>query len=481
MLRKYVFRQCIRNNYKFDSHLVANIPREIVQWTKCQEEIFSNFFSSKNFPDILLQSNTGSGKTLAYLLPAIHKQLEDEEKGKLLIIVPTRELAIQIGQVVDLLIKNLDRSGSVLCGNQIPNNWDTSDIIVATPGALLRGLSTTSLPSRIATIVMDEFDRLFDFGFIPQIEEILSSSKNCSANIILVSATVPREVQMIANRLLRPGAWKLINTNSPILPKNISHKLMIYSPKYFYQNFWKLINDKKQSKGMVIFPTTKSLLFFYAVTNGRATSGGTTSDQKFLALHGRMGHEKRMSIASKYRQHSNCILFTTDLFARGLDVPDTEFVVNIGMSGVDDAVEQYIHRSGRTGRNSSTIGESILMVGDQLDSSSPNMRKIKDIVGNFTTTLDDSNMEQDGLPGRLCPIDPIHPSYKYIRHLSTKCLESLLLWHMERRANGMDRTVLAKSVIDMVRSAGVPQPYVSSTVAKKLRLDTVPGLLVIHK
>ena len=473
VMLRVISRICNRFDPRFSQRLLGNLPPTIDKWTTCQSKIFDALMTPKlvKFPDVVLQSYTGSGKSLAYLLPLLEKHFMTDLRARapqILVLVPTRELAFQVGQVVSDLLNNIadSKSFTTLCGSQIPSNWTESVLVVATPGALLRAIDETDSPlSKIQSIVLDEFDRLFDFGFIPQIEKILSQT-NRDANLMLVSATVPRDVQVLANRLVRPDAVTVLGESHISVPPQIAHTILRYDPLQFFPALIQVLNERKNQKGLVIFPTTKSLLYFYAIAK--------TVYPNLLALHGRMGHEKRQIVASKYRHAiKGTCLFATDVISRGLDFPDLDFVINIGLSGVDNPIEQYIHRSGRTGRNSNTSGESILMVGIDLDSDSKNVKSLMEKLPIFS---------EQNLP-TLAPIpyvDPANPVYKYARHLSTKCLESLLLWHVER-TRGKDKITIAKSVIDMVRSAGLPQPYVSHQVATKLALDRIPGLLLLKR
>jgi superfamily II DNA/RNA helicase len=471
-MQRQIIRQCHRFvDPRFSRHLLANLPPHVTQWTNCQETLFrelGNRPPSHSPPDIILQSFTGSGKTFAYLLPLIDKHiLKDDQYAspKILVIVPTRELAYQIGEVACNLVSGFSSFSSVMCGSHIPSDWSKSSILISTPGALLRATeSHHSLPT-IQTVVMDEFDRLFDFGFISQIEQILSRI-NPLANLVLVSATIPTDVRLLAERLVRPGALVVVDPSAS--PPQLTHSLVEYEPINFFATLRNVL--AVEGKKLVIFPTTKSLLFFYAAMKIEL--------KNVSALHGRMGHEKRKYIVANYRQGTNSCLFTTDVAARGLDFPDIQTVVHIGFSGVENPIEQYIHRSGRTGRGSESSGESVLMVGTDLDSKSTAMKNLMTKIGHMTKR---SFSPSDPATAVISTTDP---TYKYLRHLSTKCVESLLLWHLERRkrfGSSVDKTVVAKSVIDMVRSAGLPQPYVSSKVAKKLGLDTIPGLLLIRK
>jgi superfamily II DNA/RNA helicase len=416
---------------------------------------------------MILQSRTGNGKTIAYLLPLINRFFDPNTIGftRVVVIVPTRELAIQVSTVAKNLMINMNGQVVTLCGPPKAEIDTHSQLIVATPGALINSFTTNQNMHEVNAIVLDEFDRLFDFGFVSQIEKILGQFRQKNFPLFLISATIPKDIEIVANRILRPGFVRIVSDDVKAMPCKLKSRIVEYEPRQFFSYLVQILNNRKDQKGIVIFPTTRSMLFYYTIAKD------VLSTTPLACLHGRMCHEKRVSVYENFssQNQTDGILFTTDVFARGIDIKDLQYVVQVGVSGVENAVEQFIHRSGRTAR-AGRNGESILMVGKGLDDSSNVVRHIRKSI-----PIDD------------CPIEDIpltSPTSRtgtpYQKHLSTKCLESLLSLHFERLSRSLDRESrisLAKHIIDMVRSTGLPQPHVSKKLSAKLKLDSIPGLL----
>ena len=466
---------------RFHAGLMKNLPKKIAAWTECQAKYFDAAMRGGHGKDAVLHSYTGSGKTLAYLLPSVDRLVRQSEAGgAVVVIVPTRELATQVGKVCSDLTAGLDVQSTVLCGGlRVDLESMGPRVIVGTPGAILNNMASIA-GSPIQTIIVDEVDRLLDFGFIGQLEQILRLlSSACRPSLVVASATFPPDVDAIVKRLVASDVITVREASGETSgPPGLKHELVQYEPINFQGHLEQLLSAPSQ-QSLVLFPTTRSLMFFYSMFKSRQQAG-----LHVHALHGRMLHAKRENIAEKFRSHISSdepqILFSTDVAARGLDFPNLGSVFQIGFSGVDDPVSQFIHRSGRTARGGAN-GRNVLLVGNGLDAHSKWLAEIRQRVGIIT-------------PDRLPYAGELHEeSTPYQRHLSTKCLESLLSWFLERRSllglrvdeelSGPARTMEAKAqlvraVTDMVRSTGVPQPRISSNLAKKLRIDEIPGLLM---
>ena len=483
---------------RFSPRLLANLPASVVRWTECQASVFDALLpvSRAAPPDLLLQSFTGSGKTMAYLLPLIQNLLTDTTlyqnasgRASVVVVVPTRELAMQVGNVCETLTAGTEVESTVICGGTRMSTA-SAPILIGTPGAILNNLAHIS-SSSIDTVVVDEVDRLFDFGFIGQLERILrhaSAGGSRRPALILASATIPPEVELICKRLLRKGfASVTVGGASHTSPPALTQSVLIYEPLHFQSTLERIISSSVTSgelgRGLIIFPTTRSLMFFYSVLKTRIAA--LDIPVEVHALHGRMGHDKRIDVSSQYlKSGSSCsILLATDVAARGLDFPDLSLVCQVGLSGVEDPLSQFVHRSGRTAR-AGHAGRNILLLGKGLDEDSESVKKIRASI-----YMDDIWLANDNV-GRVEGFEPT----PYQRHLSTKCLESLLSWYIERRsalgiradadvhsAAGRALNVkghIVKAVTDLVRSTGVPQPRVSSKLAEKLGIDQLPGLLI---
>ena len=467
---------------RFHPSLLANVTYD--SWTDCQEQMFS-IIPSRN-KNILIHSFTGSGKTIAYLLPELQTLLEDP--GVVIVLVPTRELAVQVGKVSKKLTENVGSSinSRAMCSNATLNG--SENLVVATPGALLNNLEV--LRSRkVTSLVIDEVDRLMDFGFISQIEKILTffCQHGNKPKLVLSSATYNKEVRVICDRLLggKDSSIEIKSRNEQVSSQFLSHSVSLYSPLQFTDTLTRLLKKKANNGAIVVFPTTRSLMFFYSVIKNRLISHG--NNFCVAALHGRMINEKRMSVISRFSSDNKSdgktrILFCTDVAARGLDFPGLSTVIQVGFSGTDDPVSQFIHRAGRTAR-AGNKGSNILLLGTGLDANSHVLDDVRKKV-----SLEFRPVEVDA--AERCEEVPSG----YQRKLSVKCTESLLSWYIERRASlgiKSDPSILSpegraldikaqilKGVLDMVRSARVPEPRISHVLAEKLNIHAIPALQV---
>ncbi len=429
-------------------------------WTPCQSAVFAALSKHTQWPDLLLQSPTGSGKTLAYLLPVLDK-LFTHPLASAVVVAPTRELARQIHAVASELVGSEANVG-LACGGHM-GKAKNINLIIGTPGGLL-GLGDVA-PS---IFVMDEMDRLLDCGFLPQLEQMLwKLPPNCS--IAAVSATIPKRSRIIAQRLLREGFVDIAIGGESAVPSLIRQELVEYSPEFFFSALMARIDRHTESSPsadsiLIVFPTTRALLFFYGVAK--------TYRSDAVALHGRMTDEKRKKVMEKINS-KKIIIFSTDVLARGIDLPRIGLVVQVGLAGDTDALSQYVHRTGRTGRNSP--GVSVLMVGKNLDQ---NGAVVRELARRMESTKEEGQCVNSHRDGETLST---HPSYKYLRHLSSKCLESLLSWHLERCAKGVRKDIIVKAVIDLVRSTGMPQPTISHRLAQKLKIDHLEGLVLVTR
>jgi superfamily II DNA/RNA helicase len=474
---------------RFSSQLLANVPRQFTQWTECQEKVFA----VPRERNVLLHSYTGSGKTIAYLMPTIEEMISrtsDETVG--IVIVPTRELARQVGGVSSSLMKGFySVETNIVCGGDSLIANGANRLIVGTPGALINNLQLINA-NAVKSIVIDEVDRLLDYGFIGQLDTVLRYLSVAKPHVTVSSATFSRDVELICERIL--GSSFVRVESKTLLPPNLSHTILTYQPIQFLPTLTNILlseleHHPSSQQSLVVFPTTRSLMYFYSrFKTGLDSRGLLGSRLQVHALHGRMLDQKRQAITSKFADCSldepgAKILFSTDVAARGLDFPSLSLVCQVGFSGVEDPVSQFVHRSGRTARGSST-GKNILLLGNGIDAHS---KWVPQTLARIGCPPVESRTKIDSLDFDLSK----HEVTGYHKLLSTKCLESLLSWFVERRSMlGLGAAVpgnaqsaelnrkanLIKALIDMVRSGGVPEPMISEKLAKKLKIDDIPGL-----
>jgi ATP-dependent RNA helicase MSS116 len=310
--------------------------------------------------DCLAKSKTGTGKTLAFLIPAIESILQRPARVPLSILVlsPTRELALQISKEAEALLTfhRGTKVVTVVGGTNINSDKNRLagdvTILVATPGRLIDHIdNTTGFAAKLASIkvlVLDEADRLLDMGFKPSIDRILAALPNKSARqTLLFSATIPKGVLDIAANAMRPG-YATINTTGTDDDSGQTHlhvhQELVTVPfedlipaigAVLDQQMKKFPNDFK----IIVFFTTARMTGFMAQIFGDAGID-------VLEIHSRKSQGHRTSTSERFKNGKRMVLFSSDVTARGMDYPDVTFVLQVGLTDK----EQYIHRLGRTAR-----------------------------------------------------------------------------------------------------------------------------------
>ena len=307
--------------------------------------------------DILVSAQTGSGKTLAYLLPLLNKLLETEttQQGvRGLVLVPTRELAIQVHKVFAQLARYTYVKACAIIGgeafkHQIASLRRNPEVIVATPGRLLEHLQnrTTDL-NQLDVLVLDEADRMLDLGFEEDVGKIVDATNN-DRQILLFSATLKHSnIKALTNHLQSP------------------ERIIVDSPRECNANtqqFVALSDDDahKLSQLEVLSEQTEGKLLIFCKTRIQCEFvAGKLASQNVKAryIHGEVPQGTRKQVINQFQNGQFLVLIATDVAARGLDIPDVSCVVNfsVAQSGSD-----HIHRSGRTGRGEAT-GKVITLV-----------------------------------------------------------------------------------------------------------------------
>lgn len=287
--------------------------------------------------DVLGIAQTGTGKTAAYLLPLI--QMEKVT----LVLVPTRELALQVDQSVKafsegLPVKSVALFGGVDQGPQVQGLREKPHFIVATPGRLLDLINQKQVPlSLIETLVLDEADQMLDMGFIDDILTIRKFLTNKNQTLFF-SATIPQEVLKLSEELLRNPTKIEASANSSTVQK-ISQKVIFCRKDDKFQLLRKTLKEERQL--VVVFTKTKD-------TADKVKEYLRTHRLASVVLHGDKSQSERERSLALFRDGSMKILIATDIAARGIDVPGISHVVNFEMP-LDP--ENYVHRIGRTGRN----------------------------------------------------------------------------------------------------------------------------------
>jgi superfamily II DNA/RNA helicase len=306
--------------------------------------------------DILASSQTGSGKTGAFLIPIIAKLIENPFTAKL-VLVPTRELAIQIsGLAKQLLFKTNVNFAMLIGGESIGRQFRQLDykprLIIGTPGRVKDHLLRASLDlSQCDLVTLDEADRMMDMGFGPQIEEIFEYLPQVRQTLMF-SATIQPEIERMSRRYLKNPARICVGSNE-VKPVNIPQKFVHANER----DKMKLLLEELQSRSgsTIIFANTK-----YKVD---AIQGFLLQEgYRAKAIHGGLKQEQRERVMNSFRKGMIDVLVGTDVVARGVDVSHIENVVNFD---IPDLYDDYVHRIGRTGRKSGVAGSAVSFISPQ--------------------------------------------------------------------------------------------------------------------
>ncbi|GAA1814757.1 DEAD/DEAH box helicase [Planosporangium flavigriseum] len=298
--------------------------------------------------DLLGQAATGTGKTAAFALPVLQRMtgLGENAQPTALILVPTRELAVQVSEAFhrygrDLGVRVLPIYGGQPIGRQLRALEGGVDVVVATPGRALDHIARGTLRLQsLKTVVLDEADEMLDMGFSEDIEAILQETPE-DRQTVLFSATMPKRIDGLARRHLQdpvriqigrempaPGEAPLVRQSAYLVPR--SHKPAALGR----------VLDIEAPTAAIVFCRTREEVDRLAETmNGRG--------YRAEALHGGMSQEQRDRVMSRLRGGTADLLVATDVAARGLDIEQLTHVVNYD---VPSAPESYVHRIGRVGR-----------------------------------------------------------------------------------------------------------------------------------
>ena len=305
-----------------------------------------------NDEDVLAIAQTGTGKTVAFAVPVIHKVTKAKKTGKpkgihAIVMVPTRELATQIHGVFSSLCRKtrvipLAVYGGVEQESQI-NKLNTGvDILIATPGRMFDLISQKAIDvSNVRILVLDEADQMLDRGFLHDIQSIKRHLKQRHQTLFF-SATINREIKKLAFSQVRSNAIRIqISPNDPV-SKNVSHYVLdveMDDKRFFLRSF---IRDHEDAKIMVFVRTT--------VRAERVTKALERVGIASLTIHGKKEQSERLAVMEAFKSGSDNILIATDVSARGIDIPNVDYVINYDLP---DKQETYVHRVGRTGRGRS--------------------------------------------------------------------------------------------------------------------------------
>ncbi|MEY2938944.1 MAG: hypothetical protein RL062_1533 [Bacteroidota bacterium] len=330
--------------------------------------------------DVLGIAQTGTGKTAAFLLPVIQRVTAVSERKKIsvLIIVPTRELAIQIDQAIQAYGYFTDISSIPIYGggdgkifNQERHALESGiDIVVATPGRLNTHVSLGYVDfSHIQTLILDEADRMLDMGFLPDIQRIIKHTPK-EKQSLMFSATMPEKIYQFSKSLLNNPTKISIALSKP--SDNVDQGAFVV---FSNQKIPVLVNylSSRKEKSTIIFSSRKS-----EVNGIQASLKRKGFDS--LAMSSDLEQADREFALNEFRNQKCKILVATDVMSRGIDIKGVDVVINFDVPG--DA-EDYVHRIGRTGR-ADAKGEAVTFIvpEDQMK-----FKKIEKLIGSTVNKL----------------------------------------------------------------------------------------------
>ncbi len=301
--------------------------------------------------DVLAVAQTGTGKTAAFAIPVLDilqqqkKRFKADKHVRCLVMVPTRELAIQISDVFKQVGKHTKVSilglyGGVEQEPQIKKLEKGVDVLIATPGRMFDLVNQKHLDlSSVDILILDEADHMLDLGFIKDIRDVIRFLPK-NHQTLFFSATIDKTIKDLA--------YSVLNTRNPIriqispqdpVSKNVTHSVAFVEmdDKRFFLE--RLIKEYPENK-ILVFVRTK-------VRAERVFSAMQRVGIQTLTMHGGKEQDDRLTIMDKFKDGNIKVLITTDVNARGIDIPSVEYVVNYDLP---DEPENYVHRVGRTGR-----------------------------------------------------------------------------------------------------------------------------------
>ncbi|MBF8964848.1 DEAD/DEAH box helicase [Pontibacter sp. FD36] len=298
--------------------------------------------------DVLAIAQTGTGKTAAFAIPVLDKlqyQINRRRSDgiKCVVMVPTRELALQITEVFEELgrhtrVKTFCVFGGVEQGPQIARLEAGIDILVATPGRLFDLVSQGYIRlERVETLVLDEADHMLDLGFIHDIRQLITKLPR-KRQTLFFSATINEKIKELAYSLVNKPVRIQISPKDPV-SKNVDHSVMYVEmdeKRFFLERVVKENPDKK----ILAFVRTQ-------VRAERVVAAMERVDIAAMSIHGGKEQRDRLEALKKFKKGEVKLLIATDVSARGIDIPSVDYVVNYDLP---EQPENYVHRVGRTGR-----------------------------------------------------------------------------------------------------------------------------------
>lgn len=302
--------------------------------------------------DVIGIANTGTGKTAAFLIPLIEK-IYNNPQEKVLIITPTRELALQIDDEFHEFAKNLQLFSAICIGGanirrQIQSLSRKPQFVIGTPGRLRDLEKQRKIRfGDYSTIVLDEVDRMLDMGFIRDIKQIISQLSS-PRHSLFFSATIPQSLTQLMNRFLLNPVTVAVKSQST--SDNVNQDIVRTEGKAKIDVLHDLLISESFEKVLIFGRTKWGIEKLTKLLEDRGF--------KVASIHGNKKQSQRQRALELFKKNRIQILLATDIASRGIDIPDITHVINYDMP---EKYEDYIHRIGRTGR-ASKVGTALTFV-----------------------------------------------------------------------------------------------------------------------
>ena len=353
------------NDLKIEENFLTILARKGFNvLTPIQHQVIPDALQGK---DVIGIAQTGTGKTLAFCIPMMQRIAQ--YKGQGLILVPTRELALQVERALKNIGASMGMRSAVIIGGtskhtQIRDLKRSPHIVVATPGRLIDLMNQKAYAlNQVNTIILDEADRMLDVGFLPQIKRILQVAPK-ERQTMLFSATMPKSISLLANDFMKMPI-KIEIAPQGTLAENIEQELFIVLKSNKMRLLSSVLQQHKNSK-ILIFSRTKHGAKRIA-RNIRSMGYSATE------IHSNRSQAQRKLSLEGFTRNKFQVMVATDIAARGIDVRDIALVINFDLPNNSG---DYVHRIGRTGRAGSH-GKAISFV---TPSEKANVRKIERLI-----------------------------------------------------------------------------------------------------
>ncbi len=342
-----------------------------------------------NGEEVLAIAQTGTGKTAAFVIPILHvlhsrKIIKRPDGVKCLVMAPTHELAIQIESVFKSIGKHTKVNSYCIHGgvDQDPQKETLAsgvDVLVATPGRMFDLVSQKALDlSRVEILVLDEADQMLDLGFIKDIQDLMRHLPK-KRQTLFFSATINEKIKKLAYSLVTDAIRIQISPKDPVA-KNIEHAIAFIE-----------MDDKRFFLGSLLQEHADQKVLVFVRTKVRAERVKKALERinvESETLHGDKEQAEREKTMHNFRHGDLKVLIATDISARGIDVPNVEYVINYDMP---DSSEYYVHRVGRTGRGDQK-GQAISFCSEE---EKPLLKEIEENLGNPIHRLEVSKSDYE--------------------------------------------------------------------------------------